>query len=138
MILALRKTAPTNATIWQRIACWIIKARLVSAYCHGGIVIDGVLMHSTSDDGLHAVGPGYWTPEHWDLFDVGGDDKRAVQIFRAMQGTPYDWVSLLAFVGLRVSDARRMYCFEWCWLAMTGSSPGIRVTPEMLLLLPRK
>lgn len=134
MILALRKTSPTNATLWQRIACWIIKARLVSAYCHGGIVINGYLIHSTSDLGLHAVRPDQWTPAHWDLFEVDCDDNRAMRNYEALAGAPYDWFSLLAFVGLKARDAKRFYCFEWCYLAMTGESPTVRVTPEMMLL----
>ena len=50
-------------------------------------------------------------------------------------GTRYDWFSLLAFVlPWRVRDKSRMYCYEWCWLAMTGEHPSCRVTPEMLLV----
>jgi hypothetical protein len=28
-----------------------------------------------------------------------------------------------------------MYCYEWCWLAITGVNPRRRVTPEDLLAL---
>ena len=134
MLLALRKTPPNKATRWQRLACWVIKARLVSQYCHGGIVIRGHLFHTTATHGLHDVPPGDWSPENWDLFDVGGDDDEAMWQFMKHKGADYDWLSLLAFIGPRVRDSRRLYCFEWCWLAMTGEHPRERVTPEMLLV----
>lgn len=136
MKLALRKTAPTNATLIQRIACWIIKARLVSQYCHGGIVIDGCMYHATSAHGLHRLIAGEWTPENWVLIDLGdGLDESAKNLFDMHIGAAYDWLSLLAFVGLPARDGERFYCFEWCWFAMTGEHPKVRVTPEMLILL---
>lgn len=134
MQLALRTNAPDHATALQRASCAVIRARLVSSYCHGGIVVDGVLTHSTSADGLHHLMPGEWTPERWDLIDVGSDRDDAVRTaYVELAGAQYDWLSLLAFVGPRVRDSERLYCFEWCWLAMTGQVPTFRVTPEMLL-----
>jgi hypothetical protein len=105
----------------------------VSQYSHAGIVVNGRLLHATSGKGLHAVEPRDWSPERWDLIDFGGDDAAVEATFRQYEGAHYDWFSLLAFVGLRVRDSRRMYCFEWCWLAMTGLVPTKRITPEMLL-----
>lgn len=137
MKLALRKTAPTNATWAQRLACWAIKARLVSQYCHGGIVINGELFHATAAHGLHSLPAGQWSPDNWDLIELGDADwhTSVLRLFAHYQGVRYDWLSLLAFVGLRVRDSSRMYCFEWCWLAMTGQVATERVTPEMLLTL---
>ncbi len=135
MLLALRKSAPAGATLWQLFACWAIKARLASSYCHGAIVIDGALFHSTSNLGLHKIDAGAWTPKSWDLIDIGGDDAAALSIFNQHEGAAYDWFSLLAFVGLRVRDRYRIYCFEWCWLAQTGEWPTYRITPEMLTTL---
>jgi len=112
--LALRKDAPQNATIWQRIACWAIKARLVSQYCHGGIVIDGKLYHATAARGLHVLAQNEWSPEHWDLIDIVADRDVAWYAWLRHEGAKYDWFSLLAFVGLTARDSRRMYCFEWC------------------------
>jgi hypothetical protein len=139
MKLAFRKSAPSNATPWQRFACWVIRARLVSQYSHGGIVVQGWLYHSTAAKGLHKMAPGEWSPENWDIFDVGGEwaHRSISRLYLDYFGAQYDWFSLLAFVGLRVRDRRRLYCFEWCWLAMTGQPPAFRVTPEMLLTLGR-
>lgn len=134
MQLALRKDAPTNATLWQRLVCWLIKARLVSQYCHGGIVIGGRMYHATSERGLHVLEARDWTPEHWVLIDLGDErNDETLALFERHKGAQYDWVSLLAFVGLPARDGERFYCFEWCWLAMTGEHPKFRVTPEMLV-----
>ncbi len=138
MKLALRKDAPRDATLWQRFACWLIKARLASQYCHGGVVIDGRMYHATSARGLHCLEAQEWTPEHWVLIDLGDDQEtKALELFEQHKGAPYDWFSLLAFVGLPVRDGERFYCFEWRWLAMTGEKPKFRVTPEMLILLSK-
>jgi hypothetical protein len=134
MQLALRRDAPVNATSWQRLACWAIRARLVSQFSHGGIVIDGLLYHSTSARGLHALNFHEWTPENWLLIDVQLDKSIALMYFEKYKNSPYDWISLLSFVGIKTSDSSRFYCFEWCWLAMTGEVPNLRVTPELLIL----
>lgn len=139
MQLALRSLPPTRATAFQRVACKVIKTRLVSEYSHGGIVIGGRLLHATAADGLHAVEHSDWSPERWELFDLGNKgNARALDLFDDLRGASYDWFSLLAFVGLSVRDSSRMYCFEWCWLAMTGEVPNTRITPEMLLRLAIK
>lgn len=79
-----------------------------------------------------------WNPENWDLFDVGGDDDEALWHFTKHKGAKYDWLSLLAFIGANARDSKRFYCFEWCWLAMTGGIPKTRITPEMLLAFSTK
>lgn len=148
MLLALRRGAPENATIWQRFACWVIEVRLASLYNHGGIVIDGTLYHSTAAHGPHSLPPGDWTPERWDLFDIGGDDARALAEFELACTPPrgrwqrlwwrstrgYDTFSLLAFVGLAVRVSWLHYCFELCARMHSGEKPKERVTPEVLLL----
>lgn len=139
MQLALKKTPQADATLIQRLSSWAIKAQLVSKYSHGGIVINGAMYHSTSARGLHRLAPGEWTPESWDIFDVEGFDEVALALFDKHQGAAYDWLSLLAFVRIRgARDASKMYCFEWCWLAMTLHVNDERVTPEMLLTWLRK
>lgn len=151
MKLALRKDAPAGATLWQRFTCWVIKARLASQYCHGGIVIDGTLYHITSADGPHTLGPGQWSPERWVLIDFGGDDALAKVRFYDATNHPqgpvkrwvwhavkgYDWVSLLAFAGITARVRWLHYCFELVWFMRTGQAPKFRVTPEMLILLSK-
>lgn len=132
MQLALRKTAATGASWTARFAAWAIKARLVSAYCHGGIVIGNRIYHATA---THGLTDSDFTAEHWDLFDVGTDkDLDVLNMYQLLKGTQYDWFSLLAFVlPWRLSDASRMYCFEWCWMCLENRNPTERITPEALL-----
>lgn len=132
MKLALRTTAATDATLAARVAAACIKVRLVSDYCHGGIVIGNRIYHATA---AHGLTDSDFTPEHWDLFDVGTDkDLEVLNMYQLLKGTEYDWFSLLAFVlPWRLSDASRMYCFEWCWMCLENRNPSERITPEMLL-----
>jgi hypothetical protein len=87
---------------------------------------------------LHVLEAHEWSPANWIMIDVGTErDQQALELFRRYAGAKYDWVSLLAFIGLNVRDRERFYCFEWCWLAMTGNNPQFRVTPELLILLSK-
>lgn len=133
MILALRRTHAASANWLDKLACWAIKARLVSVYCHGGIVIGGTLYHTTAHGGLCQSS---FDPDKWDLFDLGTTrDAAALDLFQKHQGAAYDWISLLAFVlPWRISDTQRFYCFEWTQLCITGIYPQGRITPETLLI----
>lgn len=53
MMLALRRTAAEDATWWQRLFAWATRVRLVSDYCHGGIVINGMMYQVNAARGLH-------------------------------------------------------------------------------------
>lgn len=126
--LALKRAAPPG--LLPRLFHWLTSARLLTAYPHAGIVRGGMLMHSNLANGLHAEP---FDARGWELFQL--PDNPAIEArFTDYAGTGYDWFSLLAFVlPWRVRDRSRMYCYEWCWFAMTGDHPSDRVTPEMLL-----
>lgn len=133
MMLALRSQPATDAKWLDKQAHWLIKARLVTRYPHAGIVIGETLYHATAKRGLHAS---EYTPERWELFDLGDEmDAEVMELFNNLKGTQYDMFSLLAFIGIPFRDSKRMYCFEWCYLAMTGEQPKTRVTAETLLEL---
>ena len=133
MKLALKRTPASNATLLQRIFAALTRWRLVSQYSHGGIVVNGYLIHATTRHGLTIE---RFNPAHagWDLFELGTDrDDEVELLFDALGAVKYDWLSLLAFVlPWRVSDRKRLYCFEWCALAM-GLPVAGRITPELLL-----
>lgn len=131
MKLALKYAPPQG--FWKRAFHRLTAYRLVTRYPHAGIVIDGDIYHSTLSGGLHTEP---FLPHGWDLFDVpSADEQAALRIFKKLEGTPYDAFSLLAFVlPWRVSDSSRLYCYEWCLLALTGDEPTRRVTPEDLLV----
>ena len=130
MKLALRRTAAENATWAQRQFAALTRWRLCSVYCHAGIVIGERMYQVNAAHGLHESD---YTPERGDLFDVGGDDAAALELFDALAGARYDYLGVLGF-GLPVrGDADRLYCFEWCALAM-GVEHQRWMTPERLLL----
>ena len=132
MLLALRHSLSADAARASRAGSAVIAARLVTQYAHGGIVINGDLYHSNASHGVHvergADLSGYT------LVDLGGDgDARALALFAQVEGRSYDWVSLAAFIVGGVTDSQRWYCFELCWLLMTGTAPKQRITAETLL-----
>lgn len=134
MKLALRRT--DAKTFFGKLFNQLTRVRLQTEYPHGGIVIDNRLFHVTYTDGLHST---EFNPEDWDLFDVVEGDLRAMNLFSVRKGAKYDALSLLAFMlPWRIRDSRRLYCFEWCWLALTGVNPSTRITPEKLLVLVNK
>lgn len=130
MHLALK--TKSDSGLFQRLFYWLTKWRLLTDYPHAGIVQNGLLFHTNLAKGLHAVN---FDPEGWVLVDVP-DAHGIDDLFSLFRGTPYDWFSLLGFVlPWQVRDGDRMYCYEWCWLAMTGEVHPGRVTPEMLLAI---
>lgn len=130
--VAFRRTAPAGASWWQRALCAIVRWRLVSQWCHAGIVCDGVLHHVTVTDGLTSTDD--WTPSRWDLFALPETDRSRLQaVLTDYAGARYDWFSLLAFLlPGRWSDSGRLYCFELQAIVL-GMSTRKRVTPELLL-----
>lgn len=96
-------------------------------------MIDGHLYHATAKLGLHALNPAEWSPQNWDIFEIGGDDALALQNFKKHEGAPYDWISLFSFIGLPARDTSRFYCYEWCYFAKTGKIAKNKITPESLI-----
>lgn len=131
MKLALRTGAAPGADWKGRMAAQAIKLRLVTGYPHAGIVINDTLHHATAQHGVIAE---KFDPAGWVVFDVGGDDARALELFKEQAGKGYDWVSLFAYVMVNASDSQRWYCYELSHYMMTGKRPGDRVTPEALLV----
>jgi len=131
MKLALRKGAARDANAIGKFAARVIELRLVTEYPHSGIVIDGVLYHATSK---HGVASEPFDPVGWEVLDIGGDDQRALALFKEQEGRHYDYVSLLAFIMVNASDSQRWYCYELSYYMMTGTRPKDRMTAESLLL----
>ena len=130
--IAFRRTAPVGAAWWQRALCALVRWRLVSQWCHAGIVCDGVLHHVTVTDGLTSTDD--WTPARWELFALPDSARDVLQFaLQAHAGARYDWFSLIAFLlPGRWSDSKRLYCFELPALVL-GISTRQRVTPEKIL-----
>lgn len=148
MYLALRRGAATDAKLLDHFFLWVIRERLVTDYPHAGIVIGGRLYHATA---RHGFCEAEYTPARWELYALGNRrDEEALALAQELLSskTGYDFVELLDFTPLRllVKLARmvpalrrwldgRLYCYQWCWLAMTGAFPSRRVTAEALLAL---
>jgi hypothetical protein len=130
--LALRTTPAQSSGLAGKFAAWLIKARLVSAYCHGGIMISSLLAHATPENGAHLSS---LTPERWELYPFSVPEHEMRERLKKVLGKEYDFFSQLAFVGLKAKDSKRVYCFELCYILMTGQNPTGRVTPETLLKL---
>lgn len=130
--IAFRRTAPVGAAWWQRALCALVRWRLVSQWCHAGIVCDGVLHHVTATNGLTSTDD--WTPHRWELFALPDSARDVLQTaLQAHAGARYDWFSLIAFLlPGRWSDHRKLYCFELPALAL-GIDTRQRVTPERIL-----
>lgn len=132
-LLALRKT--DSPGFLPGLFSKLTRARLITKYPHSGIAVGGILYHTTLSNNLHAS---EFNPAHWDVFVVDVDHKTVIERYEQNSGAKYDWFSLLGFVlPWRVSVNRWLYCYEWCFLAITGKLPGSRVTPEDLLTLSR-
>lgn len=131
MLLVFRREVEKQASVLDKAGSALIKGRLVSDFYHGGVVLNGTLMHSTASKGLHSLP---FNPQGWVIYDAGsGRDAEALDLFIKHEGSAYDWFSLCAFVvPWRMSDAQRWYCFEWQWYCLTGEVPTFRVTPEKL------
>lgn len=132
MKLALRYELPANAPTKAVIGAKLIEVRLVTNFSHGGVVIGSDLYHSNAAHGVHreenADLSGYM------LIDLGDEhDARALALFAIVEGKGYDWFSLGAFIITNMRDSERWYCFELCYLLMTGNIPLARVTGEVLL-----
>lgn len=148
MYLALRSGPATDATWLDKLFIWVIKERLVTVWPHAGIVVGGKLYHATARHGFCAT---EYTPHRWTLIPLGDERDAEVQALAEeliAKGTGYDFAELLDFTPLRlaVKLARlvpplrrwldgRLYCYQWCWLAMTRSLPTSRVTAELLISL---
>ena len=130
--IAFRRTAPVGAPWWQRALCALVRWRLVSQWCHAGIVCDGVLHHVTATDGLTSTDD--WTPNRWELFALPDSSRDVLQsALQAHAGARYDWFSLIAFLlPGRWSDHRKLYCFELPALVLDIDTRQ-RVTPERIL-----
>lgn len=131
MYLALRKLPATNS-LWHRFVSWLIKWRLVSQYCHGGVVVDGKMYHANWVHGLHVSD---FTPSKWELYDLGTiKDEYALELFQNYKGAKYDWLGILGFVlPFKMQKSKKFYCFEWCFLACNLYKQEGLVTPETLL-----
>lgn len=121
-----------DSGVWSHeVAAWIIKTRLVTNYPHAGIVIGDRIYHATAANGV--FDEPFVNKGNWVLKEYGDDDAKAIEQYSQRKGRKYDWISLLAFAGVKVTDSSRDYCYELAYFMKTGKLAKNRVTVEMLL-----
>jgi hypothetical protein len=127
--LALRVVPPPG--FWQGLFAALTRWRLVTAYPHAGVVVDGQLVHSTLANGVHKD---IYNLSHWLLLPITTPVDAVRERIGHRMGFPYDPFSLLAFVlPLSVRWSKGDYCFEFCWYVLTGQKSTGLVTAEQLL-----
>ena len=117
----------------------ITRMLLRSNYAHAAIEINGRLYESTAlkgDQPRAGVRDYPLTPEaaaHYEWHDLGTTyEATALENYALIQGKPYDFFSLLAFLNVNARDSQRLYCYEAVLWLLGGQTVG-RVTPEIIL-----
>lgn len=69
----------------------------------------------------------------YEWIDLGtAGDVAALERYKQIKGFPYDFLSLGAFMFVKIRDSKRIYCNE-CSMKMLGGDSDKRVTFENLL-----
>lgn len=129
MKIAFRKTyAPTFlGRLFNKYTGWKLKTK----YFHGGVVV-GDFIYQTTKNGL--VCEKFTNKAEWDIFETDVSDIVGEKRLMRFVGIRYDVLSLIAFVfPFKFSDARALYCFEVCWLALTGNNPTEPISPDTIM-----
>lgn len=129
MKIAFRKSNPDGffKNLFGRYTKWSLK----TDYAHGGVVIGDTLYHSTAHGFTVQK---FVKSEDWDLFCTDVPDSIAMLRLNEYQSIHYDFLSLLSFkLPFRISDAKRLYCFELVWIALTGENPIKPISPDTIM-----
>jgi hypothetical protein len=129
MKLAFRKTNASGflPTLFNRYTKWSLK----TDYPHGGVLIDGVLWHTTPKGLMPEV---FNNHNDFDVFDTPVSDKIALNRISEYKGIRYDGIGLIGFkLPWRFSDSNALYCFEVLWLALTGENPSKPISPDTVM-----
>lgn len=116
----------------------IIRTLTTSQWSHAAAWIGDSLYESTATKGVQyksGVRSYPITPEiidEYEWFDCPIEDDIALERYNSVCTFSYDYFSLLAFLTIRIRDAKRLYCYELILFMMIGSA-DIRVTPEVLM-----
>ena len=103
-------------------------------YSHCELVIDGLCWSSSARDG-GVRGKAIVLGANWDVFDVPGDEAKALAWFQAHKGARYDVAGLFGFVWRReYGDGQRWFCSEACAAALGYREPW-RFDPNTLAVV---
>jgi hypothetical protein len=108
-----------------------IASKLMSPYSHGGIYSNGYMYEVTAESNMTKTR--LHNTEGWHFFKTDVEKDELETHYEKYKDYKYDWFSLLAFLNFDARDSKRLYCFEWCYIVLTGTEPHFKVTPEMLI-----
>lgn len=127
--------------IWNRLFHWLVCWFTRSRYSHCELVVNGVCWSSSNRDGGVRGKVIDMTTGRWDVFEIPGDQDRALSWFYRHDGADYDWMGLLRFiVPILPRWGERWFCSEAIGAALGLTEPE-RLSPQGLadaLNLPTK
>lgn len=114
----------------------LIRAWTGSIYSHCELVMpDGRWLSASAMDGGVRVKRIDYKPEHWELIPVPWANARLIEsVFDRHEGGGYDWagIFLSQLLGSGRHSARRMFCSEFCAVALGFHGIGQRFSPVLL------
>lgn len=116
----------------------IVRALTTSQWSHAGVWIGDRFYESTalkgdqSKSGVRDYPITTVIAQDYEWFEYDIPDELALERYNQIKDCSYDYFSLLAFITLKVRDAKRYYCYELVLYMMTGAVDE-RATPEVLL-----
>lgn len=107
-----------------------------SIYSHCEIVMpDGRWLSASAMDGGVRAKRIEQKPQHWELIPVPWANARWIEeVFARHQGKGYDWagIFLSQLLGSGLHSERRMFCSEFCAVALGFTGIGQRFSPVLL------
>lgn len=107
-----------------------------SIYSHCEIVMpDGRWLSASAMDGGVRAKRIEQKPEHWELIPVPWANARLIEsVFDQHEGKGYDWagIFLSQLLGSGLHSERRMFCSEFCAVALGFTGIGQRFSPVLL------
>lgn len=130
MMLALYKGPATDWT--HKIAHWAVCLFTGSIYSHCELVIGGICYSASARDGSVRAKAIDLTTGRWDLIQIQGDEKAALNWFIAHQGEKYDWAGIARFaIPFLPHRSKQWFCSEACGAALGLPNPH-ELTPADL------
>jgi hypothetical protein len=104
-----------------------------SQYSHCELVIGGVCYTSSNRDGGVRAKAMTLNAGQWDVYEIEGDEAKALKWFQEHMGQGYDWFGTLKFIFPFIPNGKKTwFCSEACAAALGVADPGM-VSPQDLL-----
>lgn len=114
----------------------LIRAWTGSTYSHCELVMpDGRWLSASAMDGGVRAKRIAQNPDHWELIPVPWANAKLIErVFDQHKGKGYDWagIFLSQLLGSGLHSHRRMFCSEFCAVALGFHGIGQRFSPVLL------